>query len=227
MISIQEMQTAARQRIEFEQKMSKGEFDNHPWDECPTLTRFVANSNITSRYWERRISNLLEWKTQPKSDDPDDQQDYGDLFAPPFQLGQDNIELKTNEKLGRPHIVGQQFRFYENIPFYMMFKLDEQQDTSRTFLFSKDDIYREIFVEHSSLPWSSQGSGNTTGLDNTQRLRLIEDSFEGKNKNLWGFGINPKSKPDVYERWQDTYEVDIHSLAGLDGWTKFKATKTS
>lgn len=221
-ISIEAMQKATRERMTIEQRMSKGEFDNHPWEECATLTRFVANSNITSRYWERRIANLLDWDTQPKSEDPNDEQDYGDLFAPPFVLGEDNIELKTNEKLGRPHIVGQQFRFYEKIPFYMMFKIDPVEDISRTFMFSKQDLYKEIFVHKSSFPWSSQGSGNTTGLNESQRLNLIEESFEGKNKNLWGFGINPKSKPEVYERWCDEYLVDIFDLKN---WQEFKSKR--
>ena len=92
MLSITDMQKAYKERILIEQKMSKGEFDNHPWQFCPTLSRFVANSNITSRWWERRIANLLDWDTQPKSKDPNDEQDYGDLFAPPFVLGEDNIE---------------------------------------------------------------------------------------------------------------------------------------
>jgi len=222
-IDLETMRIATRERIEMEQKMSKGEFDNHPWDECPTLSRFIANSNITSRWWERRIANLLSWGTQPSSDDPDDEQDYGDLFAPPFVLGEDNIELKTNEKLGRPHIVGQQFRFYENIPFYMMFKLDPEEDIGRCFMFSKEDLYKEIFEHESSYPWSSQGSGKTTGLDRPERLRLIEDSFEGKNQILWGFGINPKSKPDVYERWCDEYLVDIYTLKDWKGFKESKA----
>jgi hypothetical protein len=222
MLSITDMQKAYKERILIEQKMSKGEFDNHPWQFCPTLSRFVANSNITSRWWERRIANLLDWDTQPKSKDPNDEQDYGDLFAPPFVLGEDNIELKTNEKFGRPHIVGQQFRFYENIPYYMMFKIHEERDEARCFMFSKQDIYREIFEYKSSYPWSSQGSGKTTGLNETQRLRLIEDSFEGKNQILWGFGINPKSKQEVYQRWCETYLVDIHSLQGENGWRQYK-----
>ena len=89
-------------------------------------------------------------------------------------------------------------------------------------MFSKQDIYREIFEYKSSYPWSSQGSGKTTGLNETQRLRLIEDSFEGKNQILWGFGINPKSKQEVYQRWCETYLVDIHSLQGENGWRQYK-----
>ena len=43
-ISIEAMQKATRERMTIEQRMSKGEFDNHPWEECATLTRFVIMS---------------------------------------------------------------------------------------------------------------------------------------------------------------------------------------
>ena len=90
------MKESVRQRMVVENKMSTGEFDNYTWEDCPTLARFVGITNITARWWERRIANLLGWETQPTQNN--DGKDYGDLCAPPYVIGEDNIKLKVNEK---------------------------------------------------------------------------------------------------------------------------------
>lgn len=220
MLTKTQMQQATRTQMDIEKQMQNGKYDDYNWEDCPTLARFVNNSKITSRWWERRIANLLGWKTDPKDDN--DSQDYGDLFAPPFVIGEDNIELKASEKLGRYDIGGQQFRFYERIPYYMLWKLDPIEDFGRCFLLSKDDLHNEIFEHKSFVPGISQGSGKTAGLSNTQRLQLVEETFNNKNQLLWGVGFNPRTNRDLYERWQSDYMVDIHTLRN---WENFKKTK--
>ena len=85
------MKDSVRQRMVVESKMSSGEFDNYTWEDCPTLARFVGITNITARWWERRIANLLGWETQPTQNN--DGKDYGDLCAPPYVIGEDNIKV--------------------------------------------------------------------------------------------------------------------------------------
>ena len=89
------MKESVRQRMLVESKMSNGEFDNYTWEDCPTLARFVGITNITARWWERRIANLLHWQTQPTQNN--DGKDYG--ICVPQKIGEDNIELKVNENL--------------------------------------------------------------------------------------------------------------------------------
>ena len=214
------MKESVRQRMIVESKMSNGEFDNYTWEDCPTLARFVGITNITARWWERRIANLLGWETQPTQNN--DGKDYGDLCAPPHVIGEDNIELKVNEKLGRPHIQAQQFRFYENIPWYMLWKLDPVEDIGSCYMLSKQDLYREIFEHKSILPHSSQGSGRTVRMNANDRRKLINETFEKKNDILWGFGINPQTQVELHERWVDSYQIDIKTL---ENWEKFKQTR--
>ena len=214
------MKQAVRQRMVVESKMSNGEFDNYNWEECPTLARFVGITNITARWWERRIANLLNWETQPTQNN--DGKDYGDLSAPPHKIGEDNIELKCNEKLGRPHIQAQQFRFYEDIPWYMLWKLDPIEDVGTCYMLSKQDLYKEIFEHKSILPHSSQGSGRTVQMSADDRRSLINETFEKKNDILWGFGINPQTQIELHERWIDSYQIDIKSL---ENWQKFKQSR--
>jgi hypothetical protein len=104
----------------------------------------------------------------------------------------------------------------------MLWKLDPVDDFGRCFMLSKNDLYHEIFEYKSFLPGVSQGSGKTANLSNDQRLKLVNETFENKNQILWGCGFNPNTNTALYERWQDQYMVDIHSLKN---WEDYKRNK--
>ena len=197
---------------ELETRMQNGDFDQAPLTDAARIARLVANSKITSRWWERLLAYHLAWTTDPTSDDG---RDYGDLLAAPGRLGIDNIELKTSEKQGRGAIGGQQMRFYEDIPWYMFVKLNPFDNNGfRIFMLHKQDIHREIFEYQEILPGVSQGSGKTQGKTPEQRRQLIQETFDKKNDILWGFSTDMLSanKRTTFARWEQLYETTVDEL---------------
>jgi hypothetical protein len=225
-ISIEEAERVIKLNNELEVRMQKGEFDTVDLEYACYIARMVANSKITSRWWERLLAYHLNWKTNPNSF-ANDSRDYGDLFASGFHLGHDNIELKTSEKALRGAIGGQQMRFYENIPWYMFVKLNPNDNKGfRIFMLHKNDIHREIFEYKDILPGVSQGSGKTKNKTNDQRRQMIQETFDEKNDILWGFGIDMFSvkQKHVWARWQEKYETTMEELKD---WNKFKERRLS
>ena len=208
---------------ELESRMTAGEFDGIPLEHACRISRMVDNNNIVSRWWERLLMHHLGWK-KPGSTDG---KDYGDLCAAPFEIGIDNLELKTNAKAGRGEIAAQQMRFFENIPWYMFVKLNPNDNEGfRTFILHKDDVHKEIFEYKDILPHVSQGSGKTKGKTDTVRRQMIQDTFDGNNDILWGFGFNMLSpnKQHVLTRWTEQYEVTVNDLVN---WDQFKSQRLS
>lgn len=223
MLSTEEMHRSVNERLSFEKKMQNKEYDNYEWDACPTLARFIGNSKITSRWWERRIANLLDWKTDPTADNDD--HDYGDLIAPPYVLALDNVELKCREKPGKFKVAGGQLRYFEDIPWYMFWTLDDDYK-GHCYMFNKNDIWNEIFKYKSHVGSPSQVSGQVTGLDDDGKRKLINETYEKKNKILWGFGLTKnKNNIEIFERWDEMYKIDIESLKGENGWKRFKESR--
>ena len=196
--------------LTLEERMQKKEFDNAPKDDVVRIGRLVSNSKITSRWLERWVAAYIGGKHNPKSDDG---KDYGDIFAnygglSLYRLGRDNIELKACEKDFRYSIGGGQHRFYENIPFYLYFQFQQggENDSFLLYLLSKEEVHDEIFKYKVCRCTVSQGSGKTKKNSNgvvekmtdSEVESLVQDSFDGKNDILWGFGID--SNPKEFKR---------------------------
>ena len=223
-LTIEQRQEAVRQKATIQTRMQNKEFDFAAWDECPLIAREVDNSKITSRFWERRIANELNWITDPTS--LYDNQDYGDLMIKDGIIGIDNVELKATEKLGNYKISGGQLRFYEDIPWYMFLVLDDNFK-AHIYMMHKHDIYYEMFTERKGIGSVSQGSGKTTHkngdrYNQDEKLKLINETFEKKNDILWGFGINGKTDITTKSRWDKMYKV---TLEELKNWEDFKKSR--
>ena len=182
--------------LTLEKQMSAGVFDNAPIEDAVRLSRLVSNSKITSRWRERNIA--YHTGADAGVDSPDGK-DYGDLFFGNKILGTDNVELKCSEKDDRHRIGGGQCRFFENIPLYLF--LQDQQGGNDFFglwLLTKEQIWKEIFVYQVCRCSPSQVSGQTKTMiegkikkmTDKEVLQLVQDSFDGKNNILWGFGID-------------------------------------
>ena len=230
MLTTKEMRKAYQGKLEYQSMMQNGDLDNIPIDEMVTYARFIGNSQVYSRWYEKVIANLLDWDRNPTK--PDDGQDYGDLMVKNGIIGEDNCELKTTTRYEAHYIGGGQCRFYEDIPWYIFLSSDPEEDTANFYILSKDDIYKEAFEFDTGVGSISQGSGKTKHSDGTkfsreEKKQLLKETFEQKNDHLWGFGIDCTSKNqlDNYKRWTKLYKVDIESLKGEDGWKRFKKSR--
>jgi len=216
---------------DLETRMSNKEFDHVPFEHVVRLCRLVHNSKITSRFLERWIANYCNSSNINPNKGQVSGNDFGDLLLGNGIIGRDNIELKSAEKDGRHVIGGGQLRFYENIPFYLFLQFEQGgNDSINFYLLSKQQLHDEIF-KYKIRCSPSQVSGQTTKVVNNKKtkisenelLTLIQETFDNKNKILWGMTIdsNPKlPKPPKKNSNNKRY------LAGLDTYNKKIETLT-
>lgn len=237
-----------------ETRMSNKEFDNVPVKYVVRLCRLVHNSKITSRFLERWLSNHCNSSTLSPNKGQVSGNDFGDLLLGEGIIGRDNIELKSAEKDGRHVIGGGQLRLYENIPFYLFLQFEQGgNDHINFYLLSKQQLHDEIF-KYKIRCSPSQVSGQTTKVVNNKKtkisenelLKLIQETFDNKNKILWGFNIDsspqlPKTpkknltgkrylegleaynkKIETLTRWNNQYKI---SLDDLKNWSTFVKEK--
>ena len=205
--------------LTLEQRMSNKEFDNCPADEVVIIGRLVSNSKITSRWLERWVANYCNAWTNPESTDG---KDYGDLFFGNNVIGEDNVELKSCEKDFRHVIGGGQHRFFENIPFYMYLQFEQggKNDNFTLYLLTKEQVHEEIFDHDVCRCSPSQVSGQTKiisegkmkRMSNDEVRALVQNSFDGKNNILWGFGID--SNPGEFKKKLPVCPKNLDSKAG-------------
>lgn len=193
------------------EKFSKKKFDNCDFDTFSKLCKYIDNSKITSVAWERWFAFHLNFDKDIKKYITDGC-DYGDFIAPPYIIGNDNIELKISEISGI--LRGGQFRFYENVPWYIMANSIDQI----ILMFHKSDLEDEIFNKRSINLTSSQGSGTQKGFSDEQKLKLWKDTFDSKNDRLYGFGISLEKR----KYFIDKYSVTIDEIKN---WNLFKETR--
>jgi hypothetical protein len=146
------------------------------------------------------------------------QNDNGDIWVgDTFKIGGNNIELKSSFNADSG-IGGGQFRFYENVPFYMLYKAWDI-DHHEMFLLTKDQLVNEIITraEESgkSAIGSSQGSGVISKLNNTQKIDRLRKNLTGEYQDKLGWGFNPKTEETFYKSFKDKYLVDPKDVKGI------------
>jgi hypothetical protein len=146
------------------------------------------------------------------------QNDNGDIWVgDTFEIGKNNIELKSsfNSYSG---IGGGQFRFYENVPFYMIYKAWDI-DHHEMFLLTKQQLIDEIInraqESGKSAFVSSQGSGVISKLTNEQKIERLLKNLTGEYHDKLGWGFNPKTEKEFYESFKDKYLVTPGQVKGL------------
>lgn len=139
------------------------------------------------------------------------QNDNGDIWVgDTLTIGKNNIELKSSFK-GDSGIGGGQFRFYENVPYYMLFKAYDN-NKYELFLLTKQQLVQEI--ETRALKYgknsitSSQGSGVISKLDETQKIERLHKNVAGEFQDKLGWSFNPKTEPEYYQEFKNKYLID-------------------
>jgi len=125
------------------------------------------------------------------------QNDNGDIWAGnTLEIGKNNIELKSSFSADSG-IGGGQFRFYENVPYYMIYKAWDI-DHHEMFLLTKLQLISEIVnrAESSgkSAFVSSQGSGVISKLNNAEKIDRLHKNLTGEYQDKLGWGFNPKTE---------------------------------
>lgn len=139
------------------------------------------------------------------------QNDNGDIWTgDKFEIGKNNIELKSSFK--GTIIGGGQFRFYEEVPYYMLFKAWDENNFDM-FLLTKAQLIQEIkeFAKRKnkkSAYTSSQGSGVISKLSKDEQLKRLDENLLGNYADKIGWGFNRDTEKDLYKKFCDNYKVD-------------------
>jgi hypothetical protein len=141
--------------------------------------------------------------------------DNGDIWAgEKLIIGKNNIELKCIFKDGS-NIGGGQFRFYENVPYYMFFKA-WNETRHEVFLLTKEQLISEIIERARDSKYSaygsSQGSGVINKLTQDEKIQRLYDNVEGKYADKIGWGFNTDTEIDLYKKFQNKYLINLDDV---------------
>jgi hypothetical protein len=137
--------------------------------------------------------------------------DIGDLFfGGNLMVGKNNIELKVIFRDSN-NIDGKQFRFYENVPYYMFLKSWRFQKYE-LFLLTKHELIWEIkhranLYPNKSCLGTTQGSNSFSKLTNEEKLTRLDENVAGKRDDKLGWGFNAITEPRIYKSWQNKYLI--------------------
>ena len=180
----------------------------------------IMKPKQAEKFIEGWVARLVGGKKIEADLVPDEykQNDNGDIWVgDTFKIGKNNIELKSsfNSDSG---IGGGQFRFYENVPFYMLYKAWDI-DHHEMFLLTKQQLINEIITraEESgkSAIGSSQGSGVISKLTNAQKIDRLRKNLTGEFQDKLGWSFNPKTEEVFYKSFKDKYLVNHKDVKGI------------
>jgi hypothetical protein len=165
------------------------------------------------KFIEGWVANRIGGKKLEKNLVPDEykQNDNGDLWVgDTFEFGKNNIELKCSFST-ESDIRCKQFRFYENVPWYLIYRA-WNIDHHEMFLLTKEQLVNEIInrarVSGKSALGSSQGSGIISKFNNDQKIDRLQRNLTKEYQDKLSWGFNPKTEKEYYEYFKDTYLVN-------------------
>lgn len=179
----------------------------------------IMKPKQAEKFIEGWVATLIGGKKIEADLVPDEykQNDNGDIWTGnKFEIGKNNIELKSSFK--GDIIGGGQFRFYENVPYYMLFKAWNDSNFEM-FLLTKDQLIDEIITRSvttgKSAYVSSQGSGVISKLTEDQKIQRLKDNLDGKFADKIGWGFKPKTEPELYAKFKNKYLVNPADVKGM------------
>lgn len=172
----------------------------------------IMKPKQAEKFIEGWVAALCGGKKIESKEVPDEykQNDNGDIWIGNlFRIGCNNIELKSSFK-SDSGIGGGQFRFYENVPYYMLFKAWDQ-NRYEMFLLTKAELVQEIISRAESSGrnsiTSSQGSGVISKLSEAQKIDRLRKNLTGDFQDKLGWSFNPKTEEDYYKSFKNKYLV--------------------
>ena len=142
--------------------------------------------------------------------------DNGDMWlGDSLQVGTNNIELKCTFR-DAGNIGGKQFRFYENVPYYLIFKA-WSSTSYEMFLLTKAQLVNEIIERardgNRSAFISSQKSNYVSKMTPDQKIQCLLENAAGKLNDQITWEFNAKTETELYKRFQDKYLVTAEQVA--------------
>ena len=136
--------------------------------------------------------------------------DCGDIYVGETVSGVNNVEVKSSFRDDAHNIGGKQFRFYENVPYYLIFK-GWSADRYEMFLLTKQQLVNEIKTRAETTDRtafiSSQGSNYVSAMTREQKFVCLMENAQGLRQDSLTWEFSAKTEPELYKRFQDLYLV--------------------
>jgi hypothetical protein len=137
--------------------------------------------------------------------------DCGDIYiGDSVDLGQNNVEVKSSFRDDAHNIGGKQFRFYENVPYYLIFK-GWSADRYEMFLLTKAELVNEIKTRAETTDRSafisSQGSNYVSAMSREEKIVCLLENAAGKRQDSLTWEFSAKTETDLYKKFQTKYLV--------------------
>lgn len=172
----------------------------------------IMPQRSAEKFVEGWIANLIGGQKMEDASVPEElrKDDNGDIWiGDVLTIGQNNIEVKVIFREAT-NIGGKQFRFYEDVPYYLIFKA---WDATRyeIFLLSKEELVNEIKTRAETTDRSafisSQGSGVISRMTQEQKVTHLLECVAKQHDTKITWEFNSKTEPELYKSWQDKYLV--------------------
>jgi hypothetical protein len=142
--------------------------------------------------------------------------DCGDIYiGETVSVGVNNIEVKSSFRDDAHNIGGKQFRFYENVPYYLIFK-GWSADRYEMFLLTKAELVNEIKTRAETTDRtafiSSQKSNYISKMTQEQKVICLLENAAGKLNDQITWEFNAKTETELYKRFQDLYLVTAEQV---------------
>lgn len=143
--------------------------------------------------------------------------DCGDIYiGEAVDLGRNNVEVKSSFRDDAHNIGGKQFRFYENVPYYLIFK-GWSADRYEMFLLTKAELVNEIKTRAETTDRSafisSQGSNYVSAMSREEKIVCLLENAQGKRQDSLTWEFSAKTEPELYKRFQNKYLVTAEQVA--------------
>jgi hypothetical protein len=143
--------------------------------------------------------------------------DCGDIYiGDSVELGKNNVEVKSSFRDDAHNIGGKQFRFYENVPYYLIFK-GWSADRYEMFLLTKAELVNEIKTRAETTDRSafisSQGSNYVSAMTQEQKIVCLLENASGLRQDSLTWEFSAKTEPELYKRFQERYLVTPEQVA--------------
>jgi hypothetical protein len=137
--------------------------------------------------------------------------DCGDIYiGEAVDLGRNNVEVKSSFRDDAHNIGGKQFRFYENVPYYLIFK-GWSADRYEMFLLTKAELVNEIKTRAETTDRTafiaSQGSNYVSAMSPEQKIQCLLENAQGLRQDSLTWEFSAKTETELYKRFQDKYLV--------------------
>lgn len=172
----------------------------------------AMKTKSAEKFIEGWVANLIGGRKIKNTIIPKEYQDNdnGDIWAgDELVIGKNNIELKSIFQQGGS-IGGGQFRFYENVPWYMMFRACDENHYE-IFLLRKEQLISEMIYRTQTYGYvlmsSSQGSGVIKALSESQRIDRLYKNLTGEYQDKLGWDFNARTEPEYYTRFKNLYQI--------------------